>query len=84
MAPWRDDAPAAGDPLFTFLSPRLTSPTLLQAIGGHAPGGTFFESGTWNRVSLQNRPLSRLGVELELLPRLRVVKDLLSPALARR
>ena len=40
--------------------------------------------GTWNRVSLQNRPLSRLGVELELLPRLRVVKDLLSPALARR
>src|SRR5439155_1625993 len=51
VAPWRDDAPAAGDPLFTFLSPRLPSLTPLQAIGGHAPGGTFFESRTWNRVS---------------------------------
>ena len=39
---------------------------------------------TWNRVSLQDRPVSRLGVELELLPRLRAIKDLLPPASAHR
>jgi peptidoglycan/xylan/chitin deacetylase (PgdA/CDA1 family) len=32
---------------------------------------------TWNRVSLRDRPVARLGVELELLPRLRAVRDLL-------
>jgi hypothetical protein len=39
---------------------------------------------TWNRVSLQDRPVARLGVELELLPRLRAVKDLLPTAAAQR
>lgn len=44
----------------------------------HRPGAT------WNRVSLQDRPVSRLGLELEVLPRLRAVKDLLAPASAHR
>jgi hypothetical protein len=39
---------------------------------------------TWNRVSLQDRPVSRLGLELELLPRLRAVKDLVRPVAVRR
>ena len=47
VAPWRADAPAAGGPLFTFLAPRLLSPALLPAIGGHPPSGTFFPTGTW-------------------------------------
>ena len=47
LAPWRADAPSAGVPLFTFLAPRLVSPTLLPAIGGHAPSGVFFPTGTW-------------------------------------
>lgn len=47
VAPWRDDAPAAGATLFTFLAPRLVSPTLAPALGGHPPAGTFFERGTW-------------------------------------
>lgn len=44
----------------------------------HRPGAT------WNRVSLQDRPVARLGLELEVLPRLRAVKDLLAPASAHR
>jgi hypothetical protein len=47
VAPWRADAPAAGVPRFTFLAPRLLSPALVPAIGGHPPSGTFFPTGTW-------------------------------------
>lgn len=42
---------------------------------GHRPAGQ-----PWNRVSLDARPLWRLNAELELMPRLRSVRDRLQPA----
>ena len=44
----------------------------------HRPGAP------WNRVSLRDRPVSRLNLELEVFPRLRAAKDLLPSALTRR
>lgn len=53
VTPWRSDAPTSGGPLFAFLSPRLL-PTALSALsGGHRHSGTYFERGTWLRVTTE-------------------------------
>jgi peptidoglycan/xylan/chitin deacetylase (PgdA/CDA1 family) len=39
------------------------------------PNGRRRAGGAWNRVGLDNQSLSRLGLQLEVLPRLRAVKD---------
>jgi peptidoglycan/xylan/chitin deacetylase (PgdA/CDA1 family) len=39
---------------------------------------------TWNRVSVQDRPVARLGIELEVLPRLRALRDRVAPISAAR
>jgi hypothetical protein len=51
VAPWREDAPAAGGPLFAFLAPRLLSTSLIPASGGHRHSGTYFDGGTWTRTT---------------------------------
>lgn len=51
VAPWRDDAPGAGDPYFVFLSPRLLSASLIAPGGGRPHSGSFFVGGTWSRSS---------------------------------
>jgi len=39
--------PATAARSFMFLAPRLLSPALIPAIGGHPPSGTFFPTETW-------------------------------------
>ncbi|HEX8067254.1 MAG TPA: copper resistance protein CopC [Thermoleophilaceae bacterium] len=51
VAPWIASAPAAGDPLFAFLSPRILPQSLVAATGGHRHGEGYFPAGTWVRKS---------------------------------
>jgi hypothetical protein len=54
LAPWRSDAPAAGNQRFTLVDANFLPPTLIPTqVGGESFNGTFFTDGSWTRLSSQ-------------------------------
>lgn len=54
LAPWRSDAPAAGNQRFTMVDANFLPPTLIPTqVGGESFNGTFFTDGSWTRLSSQ-------------------------------
>ena len=54
LAPWRSDAPAAGNQRFTLVDASFLPATLIPTqVGGESFNGTFFTDGSWSRLSSQ-------------------------------